>query len=95
MDALDTLRETFPPAAKDIQLNLSSVLQTGALSEQQRWGVPSAAQRERDLAAQQLHVGVIPLRCSIDSAADVEPFDHNGAVDFSGSVGVLTSIRVT
>jgi alkyl hydroperoxide reductase subunit D len=42
MEAIDRLRETLPPSAKDIQLNLSSVLQGGALDDAQRWGVALA-----------------------------------------------------
>jgi alkyl hydroperoxide reductase subunit D len=43
MEAIDRLREAMPPPAKDIQLNLSSVLQGGALSDDQRWGVAVAS----------------------------------------------------
>jgi alkyl hydroperoxide reductase subunit D len=42
MEAIDRLRERMPPFAKDIQLNLSSVLQGGALDDDQRWGVAVA-----------------------------------------------------
>jgi lipoyl-dependent peroxiredoxin subunit D len=42
MEAIDQLRERMPPFAKDVQLNLSSVLQGGALSDDQRWGVAVA-----------------------------------------------------
>ncbi|HEY0711626.1 MAG TPA: alkyl hydroperoxide reductase, partial [Polyangia bacterium] len=40
---IDALREALPDAAKDIKLNLSAVLQGGALSEAQRWGVAITA----------------------------------------------------
>ena len=43
MDALDALRAGIPDAAKDIRLNLSSVLKGGALSDAQRWGVAVAS----------------------------------------------------
>ena len=43
MDALELLRGAIPDAAKDIRLNLQSVLRGGALSEAQRWGVAAAA----------------------------------------------------
>jgi alkyl hydroperoxide reductase subunit D len=43
VEAIDRLRETLPPNAKDIQLNLSSVLQGGALDDAQRWGVAVAS----------------------------------------------------
>jgi lipoyl-dependent peroxiredoxin subunit D len=42
MEAIDRLREAMPPSARDIQLNLSSVLQGGALDDAQRWGVAVA-----------------------------------------------------
>jgi lipoyl-dependent peroxiredoxin subunit D len=42
MQAIDRLREKLPPFAKDIQLNLSSVLTGGALDDTQRWTVAVA-----------------------------------------------------
>jgi alkyl hydroperoxide reductase subunit D len=43
MEAIDRLRESIPAAAKDLQLNLSSVLQGGALDDTARWAVAVAA----------------------------------------------------
>ncbi len=43
MSALETLRGAFPDAAKDISLNLQSVLQGGALNPAQKWGVAIAS----------------------------------------------------
>lgn len=43
MDALDALRDAFPDAARDIKLNLQSVLTPESLSETQVWGVAIAA----------------------------------------------------
>lgn len=43
MSALDALRERIPEPAKDTRLNLSSVLQGGALDDKQRWGVALAS----------------------------------------------------
>ncbi len=43
MRALETLREAFPEAAKDIKLNLQTVLQGGSLSPAQRWGTAVAS----------------------------------------------------
>jgi alkyl hydroperoxide reductase subunit D len=37
--SLEALRETLPDAARDIKLNLAAVMQPGALSPAQRWGV--------------------------------------------------------
>ncbi len=43
MAALDALRERIPDPAKDVKLNLQSVLQGGSLSPAQRWGVAVAS----------------------------------------------------
>src|SRR5690242_10056769 len=43
MEAIDRLREALPSAAKDIQLNLASVLEGGALDDDARWGVAVAS----------------------------------------------------
>ena len=43
MDAINALRETLPPAAKDVKLNLSSVLSSETLSDAQCWGVALAS----------------------------------------------------
>jgi len=42
MEAIELLRERMPAFARDIQLNLSSVLQGGPLNDDQRWGVAVA-----------------------------------------------------
>ncbi len=43
MATLEELRSSLPEAAKDVRLNLQSVLQAGALTPAQRWGVAIAA----------------------------------------------------
>ena len=43
MEALETLRTALPDAARDIRLNIQSVLKDDALSEPQRWGVAVAS----------------------------------------------------
>lgn len=43
MSAVEELRVAIPEAAKDIKLNLQSVLQPGALTPAQRWGVAIAS----------------------------------------------------
>jgi alkyl hydroperoxide reductase subunit D len=43
MSALETLRESIPEPARDVRLNLQAVLQGGALSDEQRWGVAIAS----------------------------------------------------
>ena len=39
MEQVDQLREELPDAARDIKINLTNVLQPGALSASQTWGV--------------------------------------------------------
>jgi alkyl hydroperoxide reductase subunit D len=41
--ALEAVRQTLPEAARDIRLNIQSVLEGGALSNAQRWGVAAAS----------------------------------------------------
>ena len=43
MSAVEELRSSIPDAARDIKLNLQSVLQPGALTPAQRWGVAIAS----------------------------------------------------
>ncbi|MBL8740116.1 MAG: alkyl hydroperoxide reductase, partial [Myxococcales bacterium] len=43
MSQIESLRERIPEPAKDIWLNLSSVLSSGSLSAEQRWGVAVAS----------------------------------------------------
>jgi alkyl hydroperoxide reductase subunit D len=43
MTALEAVRETLPEAARDIRLNLQSVLEGGVLSPAQQWGVAAAS----------------------------------------------------
>ena len=43
MSRVEELRAAIPEAAKDIKLNLQSVLQPGALTPAQRWGVAIAS----------------------------------------------------
>ena len=42
MNALESLRSAIPDAAKDLRLNLGSVLQPGTLSKEQVWGTAVA-----------------------------------------------------
>ncbi len=43
MAALEAIRDAIPEPARDIRLNLQAVLQPGALTPAQRWGVALAA----------------------------------------------------
>ena len=42
MSALDGLRESFPDAAKDIKVNVQTVLGQSSLSDAQKWGIAYA-----------------------------------------------------
>ncbi len=42
MEHIDRIREQLPAPVRDLQLNLQSVLQGGALDDKQRWGVAVA-----------------------------------------------------
>ena len=42
MGAVEELRAAIPEAARDIRLNLQSVLEQGSLTAEQRWGVAVA-----------------------------------------------------
>ena len=43
MNALEEVRSALPEVARDIRLNLQSVMEGGALNDAQRWGVAAAA----------------------------------------------------
>src|SRR4051812_48082967 len=43
LEALESLRQSFPEYAKDIKLNLSAVLTDSSLSVEQRWGTAVAS----------------------------------------------------
>ncbi|HEV8393207.1 MAG TPA: carboxymuconolactone decarboxylase family protein [Vicinamibacterales bacterium] len=67
MAALDAIRDALPETARDIKLNVQSVLQDGSLSAAQRWGVAvtsAATARNRPL----LDAIVADARTVIDPA---------------------------
>ena len=67
MTALDTLRDAIPDVAKDIRLNLSSVLGPGPLTPAQRWGVAVAsAVASRNAALRD--AAVADARAEVDAA---------------------------
>jgi alkyl hydroperoxide reductase subunit D len=59
--SLDQLRETIPPYAKDLSLNLSSLAAETVLSEQQKWGAFIASAHA---------VGVGPVIRAVEASAD-------------------------
>ncbi len=58
--SLDALRDLIPPYAKDISLNLSSLVNETVLSDQQKWGTFLASAHA---------VGVAPVVRAIETAA--------------------------
>ena len=66
MSRIEALRDTIPEPARDIKLNLQSVLQPGTLTPAQRWGVAIAsAVAARNTALRDAIVG--------DAQAEVGP----------------------
>jgi alkyl hydroperoxide reductase subunit D len=77
MNATESLRARIPEYARDIKLNLQSVLQPGTLSAEQRWGVAvasAAAARNRELfdaliADAQAEVGAAVIEDALAAAS--------------------------
>jgi len=77
MSAVETLRTTIPDVAKDIKLNLQSVLQPGSLTAAQRWGVAiasavatrNAALRDAVIADASAEVGAEVIDDAVAAAA--------------------------
>jgi alkyl hydroperoxide reductase subunit D len=77
MSATESLRARIPEYARDIKLNLQSVLQPGTLSAEQRWGVAvasAAAARNRELfdaliADAQAEVGAAVIEDALAAAS--------------------------
>lgn len=77
MSRIEELRATIPDTARDIKLNLQSVLQPGALTPAQRWGVAiasavatrHAALREAVLADAKAEVGADVIDDALAAAA--------------------------
>ena len=77
MNAVDTLRAAIPEPARDIKLNLQSVLQQSSLTAAQRWGVAIAsavaarhlALRDAVLADAQTEVGAEVIDDALAAAA--------------------------
>jgi lipoyl-dependent peroxiredoxin subunit D len=82
MSKVDTIRDRFPEAAKDIKLNLQTVLAPGSLSAAQRWGVAIASA----IAARNPE-----LRDAIldDARAEIEP----GVIDDAAAAAALMAMN--
>jgi alkyl hydroperoxide reductase subunit D len=82
MEAIDRLREGLPPYARDIQLNLSSVLQGGALNDDLRWGVALACS---------VAIGEPTLRDAV--LADATASVGEGVIDDARAAAVLMAMN--
>ncbi|WP_242345495.1 carboxymuconolactone decarboxylase family protein [Anaeromyxobacter terrae] len=70
MSPLERLRDAIPDPARDVRLNLQAVLQGGALTEPQRWGVAVAsAAAARNAALRDAVVAEARAR-GLDAAVD-------------------------
>jgi alkyl hydroperoxide reductase subunit D len=67
MARLDAIRDALPEPARDIRLNLQSVLQPGTLTPQQRWGV-AAASAYASRNARLLEAVLADARAEVDQA---------------------------
>ena len=73
MKHLDLLRDAMPDWARDVKLNLQSVLQGGALTPAQRWGVAvAAAVASRNAALRDATVA--DARAEVDAAVIDDAF---------------------
>lgn len=82
LEALETLRQKLPDFAKDLKLNLQSVLTDSSLSAEQRWGVALAAA---------LVSGSAPLRDAI--LADAARVAPPGVIDDARAAAALLSMN--
>lgn len=67
MARLDAIRDALPEPARDIRLNLQSVLQPGTLTPQQRWGV-AVASAYASRNARLLEAVLADARAEVDQA---------------------------
>ena len=71
LSALEALRDSIPEPARDIKLNLQSVLQPGSLSPAQRWGVAIAsAVATRNMRLRDAILGAARVEVGNDVADD-------------------------
>jgi alkyl hydroperoxide reductase subunit D len=75
MIAVEEVRSALPEAAKDIRLNLQSVLEGGALKDAQKWGVAAACA----IAARNPRLRDAVLQDALDKAGDAVVEDAKAA----------------
>ena len=75
MIAVEEIRGALPEAAKDIRLNLQSVLEGGALNDAQKWGVAAACA----IAARNPRLRDAVLQDALDKAGDAVVEDAKAA----------------
>jgi lipoyl-dependent peroxiredoxin subunit D len=75
MIAVEEVRSALPEAAKDIRLNLQSVLEGGALNDVQKWGVAAACA----IAARNPRLRDAVLQDALEKAGDAVVEDAKAA----------------
>jgi lipoyl-dependent peroxiredoxin subunit D len=75
MIAIEEVRSALPEAAKDIRLNLQSVLEGGALNDAQKWGTAAACA----IAARNPRLRDAVLQDALDKAGDAVVEDAKAA----------------
>jgi lipoyl-dependent peroxiredoxin subunit D len=89
VSALEVVRQTFPESAKDIRLNLQSVLEGGALSAAQKWGVAAACA----IASRNLVLRDAILEDAREQAGDAVVDDARAAAVLMGMNNVYYRFR--
>lgn len=89
MSSLEALRDTIPEPARDIRLNLQSVLAQGSLTPAQRWGVAVAS------AAASRHPGLLAAvrESAVQEAGDAVVDDGLAAAALMGMNNVYYRFR--
>jgi alkyl hydroperoxide reductase subunit D len=82
LQALEALRQSLPEVAKDIKLNLQTVLTDSTLSVEQRWGVA---------ATSALALGNVTLRNA--TLADAKAVAPHGVLDDAAAAAVLMAMN--
>ncbi len=88
MATLEELRGQLPDQAKDIKLNLQSVLQTSELNKAQKWGVAVASAIARPARSRVEVSARRPARAKRSSSATSAPPAPNAAM-INGSVTAI------
>jgi alkyl hydroperoxide reductase subunit D len=89
MIAIEQVRSALPEAARDIRLNLQSVLEGGALNDAQKWGVAAACA----IATRQERLKDAVLQDALGVAGDAVVEDARAAAVLMGMNNVYYRFR--